>query len=742
LPDGKAEFREISEDHKILRMSRLAVDASPRKPPSDGRDRGNGRPGPPGVPALAAVFLLAVAVRLAVSSDLSSLVLWTDPQLDARENLVWASALAQGDFRWPSPPTHGPTYPFFLAGLLRLFAGSLPAVRAAQAALGGATIVLAALLGARLFGRKAGLLTGILLAVSGPLAFVDVALWEEGLLLFLVVASLYVLEAFETPLFAALAGLLLGLAGASRPTSLLYVLAAAAVLCRRDRPRRLLSAGALVLAASAVLVPAVALSSKAAGQFVFVRSFGAINLWMGNDPAGGGVQNARPNAGWDRLAGEPYRNGVLPGGEERYFTAKTIARAAADPAGQLRVLLSKIAWLTQAEEPRDNHSFAFFRDGSRLLRVLPGFGLLAALATAGFLGLFRGRSLPLFPAAFLVAGAIPPVLALAGLRYRMPVVPVLALFSGLGAAALADAVRERRWRDLGGPALLSAVVLGATHLRAHAPSHVFAEELALGGNSLIESNRLREAEAALRKAAEADPRSGLPWELLGQLRLKEGRAAEARELLSKSLALEGDSRTARFALGQADEALGDESGALVAYRKAVEISPRFLPARYRLGERLLERGDASAAAAELTVAAAAAPAEADPLLLLAKARVVEGRLPEAVAAARRGVARAPGRADAWIFLGALAGEAADLPTLREAIERARPLAGDDVPPLVLLVARRQRLEGDPDAAFSTLASLLRRHPESSLAAEALRAAAREAGREKEARALLDALGSR
>ena len=195
-------------------------------------------------------------------------------------------------------------------------------------------------------------------------------------------------------------------------------------------------------------------------------------------------------------------------------------------------------------------------------------------------------------------------------------------------------------------------------------------------------------------------------------------------------------------MGQADEALGDEPGALAAYRKAVEISPLFFPARFRLGELLLSRGDAAAAATELALAASAAPLEADPLLLLAKALAAEGRLSEAVAAARRGATLAPERADAWFFLGTLAGTAADLPVLRESIERARPLAGDDAPPLAFLVARRQRLEGNPDAAFVTLSNLLRRHPESALAAEALLAAAHEAGRESEARTLLDALRPR
>jgi hypothetical protein len=102
---------------------------------------------------------------------------------------------------------------------------------------------------------------------------------------------------------------------------LLFVAAAVLGILAAERgSRRLVLAAALVLGAALVVGPAVVASSRAAGSFVFVRSYGAINLWMGNDPAGGGVQNARPNAAWDRLVGEPYRNGAAPGEEERYFT--------------------------------------------------------------------------------------------------------------------------------------------------------------------------------------------------------------------------------------------------------------------------------------------------------------------------------------------------------------------------------------------------------------------------------------
>ena len=663
----------------------------------------------PGLVSLVAVFAAAAAVRLLISSQLSPLALWTNPQLDAQENLAWATGLAAGNFRWPAPPTHGPAYPYFLAALLRIFGGMLPGVRLAQAALGGTTAVLVTLLGARLFGRREGLAAGFLLALSGPVAFVDVALWEEVLILFLTTASLFLLATQETILSAAIVGALLGIASAARPTALIFVAAAAtAILLAGKWPKRFAAAGAMIVSAGIILGPVVAASSRAAGHFVFVRTYGAINLFMGNDPAGAGVQNARPNASWDRLAGEPYRNGASPAAEERYFLKKTAARAAADPAGLARAVLSKLLWLTQAEEPRDNHSFAFFRDRSLVLALLPGFGLLAALGAAGLLRAARSRPVQALPLFFLAAAALPPIVALAGLRYRMPVVPLLALYGGAGAVLLFDAARGGEFRRLMAPAALAAAVLVFSHARTHGPSHVFAEELALEGNSLLELERLPEAEVTLKKATATDPRSGLPLEVLARVKQKEGKLGEARELFLSSLALEPDSRSARFFLAQTDEALGDVPSALAGYRRALSISPRFFPARFHLGKLLLQSGDATGASAELAAAASLAP----------------------------------GELDVWLALGSAAADAGNLPALREAVDRAAALGGGDSPTVLLLLAKRQRLEGSRDGALGTLETLVRRHPESALAAAAYLETAREAGREPEARALLDSLRSR
>ena len=565
------------------------------------------------------IFLLAFGLRLAVSSSLGHLGLWQNPQFDAHENLAWAQALAAGNFAWPSPPTHGPAYPFFLALLLKVF-GSIGAARVAQAALASATCVLVARTGEILFERKGGIAAGVLLAISGPLALVDVSFWEESFVGLLLSGALLLLVARRTPVGAGVAGLLLGVACAARPTAILFVLAALAfLLLFEGSPRRVPAAAALLLGVTVVLVPAVLGSSRAAGRYVFVRAYGAVNLWLGNDPAGGGVQGARPNGPGDLFAAEPARAGVPPAGEEAYFMKKAMQRATADPAGFARVLLSKLVWLTQAEEPRDNHAFAFFAGESGILRMLPGFGVLFSLAVASAFAAPPGRRIAL-PLLWIIAGAIPPLVALAGLRYRMPLVAPLSLFAGVGAASLYERAKARDVRALAAPAVAALLALGAAHLRRHSPSHVFSEEWTLDGNAWMELGKPTEAARAFRRATDADPKAALPMEFLGRLRLAEGNAEAASRLFEESLRMDPDSRSAHFFLGQAREALGRPADAASAYRDALAVSPDFFPALYHLGRALLLAGDPAAAVPPLERAVSLQPSEQPPRDLLARAR--------------------------------------------------------------------------------------------------------------------------
>ncbi|MCP4663454.1 MAG: tetratricopeptide repeat protein [bacterium] len=582
---------------------------------------------------LALTFFAALLLRLGIAQELASTILYQRPQLDAMEFVRWANAIAGGDFGFPSYPTHGPVYPFFLGGLLALFDGSFQVARWFQCAVGAFSCVLTALVATRCWNRRAGLAAGLLLAAYGPLAFAETALWEEVLLIFLLIASLWTFtHPRRSPGTAAATGLLLGLAIVVRPTALI-LLPGYLLLIRwlRGWRKRWWAAAALVVSCALIVGPVVAVASQASGTFLFIRGFGAINLWIGNDPAGSGAQNARLGGAWDRLESEPLRRGVTEVGElEGYYLSKTLKRIREQPWAFVRVLASKVVWMFQAEEIRDNHSFYFFRARSLVLRSLPGFGLLLALAGCGCFAAWREKRWPPVVIAYLLLMAVTGVIALVGLRYRMPVVPAVAMFAGLGLSAAVDRFRQRRRRDL---LVFAGILVGGlviAHLRHHPPTHNLAEEWALTGSSLQTANRLDEAEAAFRQAIAEDPESALGWDGVGRVQVRRGELDEARQAFQKAVAVDPDFRRSHYHLGAVLKQMRRLDEAIAEFRTAVRIGPRYLLALAELGPLLLERGELEEASRIFLQTLAVDPSHPGALLGLARIAGAQRRPAEGV----------------------------------------------------------------------------------------------------------------
>jgi tetratricopeptide (TPR) repeat protein len=670
-----------------------------------------------GWPWLLAIALCAWSVRALVAQQLGQTPLYRWPQLDAREMLAWAERIAQGDLAVSSHPTHGPLYPLVLGALLRLTGESLAAVRLLQSVLGAATCAVTAAAAARLFGRRAGIGCGLLLAVYGPLVLVDTQLWEEAVLLPLLAVVLWLLTLERPSLWTASAmGAALGLAAVARPTALVLL---PLVLYRlwRAAPRRKLALVLASLLVAAAVAPAVAAASRASGGFVFVRGFGALNVWMGNDPAGGGVQNARLGGAWDRLEAEPYRQGLLrPSKVESYFLRKALRRAAADPLGLARALGSKLLWLFQDEEVREIHSPDFFRAQSAALRWLPGFGLLLPLAICGGWSAWRERRVPWMVVGYIGFLSATVVLLVYGMRYRLPIVPGVAIFSGAGAVAVARALRgaaaTARWRQAAVP--LALLVGGAllAHARRYPPNRNFAEEWALTGSSLEENGRLDEAEQAFAKAREADPRSALGWDGLGRVRSRQERWDEAAAAFRKAVSLDSGYRRSHYHLALVYERQGRPGDAERELSAALAISPFYPPCEQELGSLRLSRGDLDGAEKTYRRLLEREPRTAGALLGLARVAGARGRPAEGVDYARRAVALDPDEEQGWFLLGTLATGAGDAGTASEAVAALGRLRGESAPEVVLIAAGVDHLRGDYAQADAKLRGLLFTSPSS------------------------------
>ncbi len=710
---------------------------------------------------LASIFGLAFLVRAAFAVQLGQEALFRQPQLDAREFLIWARGILAQGFSWPSLPTKGPGYAVFLAGLLRVTGESLPAVRLIQAVLGAVTAVLVALLANRWGGRRVALVAGLLVAVYTPLVFVEVSLLAEGPFLSLLVAALLVYPGAagegRLPGWArgCLVGLLLGLASLVRATAL-PLIPAFALLTFFDRrwsapagrARNLGPALSLLAAGLAVVLPVTAAMSRSTGSRFLVQGYGGLNLYMGNvgpdGRAGGpGTPWARLGGDWDELQAKAIAAGATTAAaEDRYFVAAARRAIASDPLAWLGVLGRKVLWLLSADEVRESHSWAFFGSRQGGWPLLGGFCVLGPLALCGLVAAVRRRRLPGELAIYLALFAATCIGIIAGARYRLPLIPVLAVFAAGAAVEIYDLLRRRAWRQAV-PWLLGLVVAAAGTLAIrHAPSHDFAEEWAMTGAAERELGDPRAAEAAYRQAIAVDPQAALGWASLGGLLLDERRTDEAATALARAVELNPRFVLARYEAGRLALAQGQAEAAARSFEAALALQPEHLPSLALLGPLLVRLGEVEKATPVLERLARLEPSNVEAQLGLARLAGARRQPAVGLGAARRATELAPERLDVWMTELFLALDAGDTATATSALARARALAGDRPgPELDWAAALLLRLSGRGEELDGALRQLLARWPDFAPARSLLLVNARQLGREAAAAAFLAGLRS-
>ena len=112
---------------------------------------------------------------------------------------------------------------------------------------------------------------------------------------------------------------------------------------------------------------------------------------------------------------------------------------------------------------------------------------------------------------------------------------------------------------------------------------------------LINAGDLPAAESTLNALLQSDPNSPLPLHLLGLVRHKQGRPAEATELMRRSIELLPDHADFHNNLGEALRGAGRHAEAEQAYRRAIALNPNQADATANLGLVRLAQRDLSAA---------------------------------------------------------------------------------------------------------------------------------------------------
>ena len=532
--------------------------------------------------AHALLLLLAAVVAFGVTLEIHRSPFGAFPILDEEMYIQWAKAIAGGAWIGKEAFFFDPLQAYFLAVVFRLTGDSLLAARLVQAALGVLTIEIAFRLGRRLFGWREGFLAAGLLALYGPFYFHFAFLLKEGLVLLLTTCCCYfavtALDSTRWRSWIATGGGL-GLLALLRGNFLLLIPAVIAwpfwALRHRERREQFLRAGMIALGVGVPVALSTAHNLAASGELVLTTSHGGPNFYIGNNPGSTGDYRNPPfvRAGpkWEEIDFQreaERRTGHSMSRREvsSYWLSEGLRFWREQPLSAFRLFFLK-AWLVfHSYEIPDNYSFSCIRSyfAPTLWIAFLSFGFLIGPAlVAAFLSA-REDPRAVFPAVFGGLYALTVVAFFVFDRYRVPLIPLLALFSARFTTLKFDWLRQHRR-----PALLaSGTTMAAISIATFIPSPV--------------SRQIDRHEARCLHIA-------------GMSLADEGQFAPAVPLLARSAALAPLENESFYNLGVAYQGAEQFPQAREAYQRALTLDQARLQASYNLALILLRQGDSAGA---------------------------------------------------------------------------------------------------------------------------------------------------
>lgn len=279
-----------------------------------------------------------------------------------------------------------------------------------------------------------------------------------------------------------------------------------------------LAFAAVVLGVAGPALSMGGINYRLGGEFRVLPSQGSYDLWAANRPGAHGkyfVQQVRivdlaRHENPTRLEAETlYRREAGPeapaAGQSAHWRGQFLEHASAEPFALLGHFARKFYYLFHQTEQYNNKTFAVHRELSPVLRWNPlGWGLLMILAVGSLIlgRADRGVLGGLLLAFAVFAGGV--LLYYVSARFRLPLVPLLAIFAGGWATVSWSA--WRRWRTFlaAGAMLFAAGCAWSDFHDVNQPPTALQDYLLLGYAALEAAND-REAQHWSEQALTEDP---------------------------------------------------------------------------------------------------------------------------------------------------------------------------------------------------------------------------------------------
>lgn len=592
------------------------------------------------------IFALAVFLRLAFISDYRNTGAF--PLLehsDSYSYFLWAKDISAGELSGAGAFMKWPLYAYFLGFFFKLFGDNAAVVYFFQYILGAVNCVAAYFIGKKIFDRRAGFIAGIFCSLYGLFIFYESLLVYVSLSLFLnSLLFLFILKIQHGPgrrnLFWL--GIFLGICAITQASIIIFgIFAVLWILKKNSLALRNAARGLsfFILGLAAVIGSVTLRNYLAEKDFVLIAGNVGFNFYCGNNPKASGTFFCPSNIGLNQE--DMFRDAVIMANNESgrrlttrgasdFWFRKAASFILKEPVNYSKLFLRKLAVIFSPIEFIHDIEYHLIANKIRIFKVI--FTDLKFILPAAFLGMLFSRKRfkdTAFLYMALVSLALGISLFFVSSRYRVTMVPYLAVFAGFGISSVWEKLRNKRFAILAGSfAFLSAsffllnsfgarlekglsknndLILEAHFIKAidyknnsdyrNALDELEAvcrinpsEQRALFQAAVIylRLNELKAAEEKFRQVIQVNPLSVDAYYDLGLMYNRQRRFFEAKEMLKRAVSLDPENAASHFELGVACKSLKEDICAGQEFAAALEKINRWRSAEREVIQKELD----------------------------------------------------------------------------------------------------------------------------------------------------------
>jgi len=559
--------------------------------------------------AFGLLILLAVTVRVVYLLQYkSSVPYYSVAIVDSEFYDNWAQKVASGAGYGPKPFYLAPFYPYVLGLVYAVFGHSLLAGYVVNMFLGLVNLTLVYFIARRIFGNWSAAAGIGFLILYAPLMYLEPKLLSEVLTITLSLASIALMikaVGSDGLLWVLCSGLSLGLACIARPiTGLFAAMLVIWFVLGQIRARPLFRFNQMTAFLLGLALPIGLVTARnwlIGGDFVPISTNAGVTFAQGNNeqtkgacvvvlPGFTGAIKTQQQEEME-IAAQALGRTVKPSEASRYWFGIGLKFIKDHPYDYLRLLGNKLIWSLHNRESPCSYNFYAERRLVPVLRFLPmPFSLLLGFSVFGMAIAWKSGKETRILILYVICIFCGLLLFFVTSRYRMPAVPVLAIFAGFGLVRAIEMLRAKQIMAIGKPALCAGVAMLASLVPYPMPPITMEAPVNLGISHMM-LGQSDKAIAQFREALRINPHYAYAYRCLADAEAQAGNFRDAIRDYKKAIALNPSDHLAHFGLGMAFSQLLRFHDAIAPFEKAVRLSPSNEEAHNNLAVAYFMTGD-------------------------------------------------------------------------------------------------------------------------------------------------------